>query len=214
MRRIFAPLIIVLLSIPLVLHDSGLQSAWGTAGETQTADAQATATAVAQATATAAAAGTQTAAAQATLTAAPRVTQTAAAVATATANAVATATARAVATAATLAHNDSLDDGVPILPLSAKRAQMLRAQGRQSALDLEEFLKHATRTIQIAATNATALGRRDIGTVVAIEAFTTSSGAPATKTLLHKYTDFTVGGGDVTPVGDHSAETWIIHYRP
>ena len=64
------------------------------------------------------------------------------------------------------------------------------------------------------ATNATALGLTDVSTVTSVEAFVTTSGAPASKTLLLETVDFTVGGGDITPVGDHSAETWGITYRP
>ncbi len=69
-----------------------------------------------------------------------------------------------------------------------------------------------TKTVRMASTNAVALGLDDVGTVIAILAFVTASGAPATKTLLAVTTDYTVAAGDITPVGNHSTETWVIHY--
>jgi hypothetical protein len=69
-----------------------------------------------------------------------------------------------------------------------------------------------TKTVLIEATNAVALGLTDVTTVIAILAITTATGAAATKLLLDITTDYTVAAGDVTPVGDHSAETWVIHY--
>ena len=79
---------------------------------------------------------------------------------------------------------------------------------------LAELLTLSLRQVKATATNETALGLRDIGTVTSIMAFTRSSGAAATKTLLTQPTDYTVANGDITPVGDHSLETWVITYRP
>lgn len=72
----------------------------------------------------------------------------------------------------------------------------------------------ATKQVRIAATNAVALGLTDVSAVVSILAFVTSSGAASTKHLLDLTTDFTVASGDITPVGNHSSETWVITYRP
>lgn len=80
--------------------------------------------------------------------------------------------------------------------------------------DLAEILKLGVRQIKRQGTNATALGLTDVGTVTSILAFTTSTGAGATKTLLVEPDDYTVANGDITPVGDHSAQTWLITYRP
>lgn len=70
------------------------------------------------------------------------------------------------------------------------------------------------RAVPILGTDATALGLRDVGSVAAILAFTASSGAGATKTLLVAGTDYTVANGDVTLVTDQSANLLIIFYRP
>lgn len=82
------------------------------------------------------------------------------------------------------------------------------------AAGLADLIGLADRNRTLIATNATPLGLNDVTTVTTIEAFTTTTGAPAAKMLLLENIDFTVGGGDITPVGDHSAETWVIHYRP
>jgi len=79
---------------------------------------------------------------------------------------------------------------------------------------LAELYSLAVRQIKRQGTNATALGLSDVDTVTSIIAFTTSDGAAATKALLVEPTDYTVGNGDITPVGDASAQTWIITYRP
>jgi hypothetical protein len=70
------------------------------------------------------------------------------------------------------------------------------------------------KQVKTAATNATALGLSDVGTVISIVAFTTSSGAIAAKGILAEGAgaDYTVAAGDVTPVGDHSSQTWVITY--
>lgn len=80
--------------------------------------------------------------------------------------------------------------------------------------NMAEVLQLGVRQIRHRATNEVALGLTDIGTVTSILAFTTSSGAGATKTLLVEGTDFSVRAGDIVPIGDHSAETWVITYRP
>lgn len=92
--------------------------------------------------------------------------------------------------------------------------KIIQAAPGAQAGNLAEILGLAARVIKIKATNATALGRTDIVRVKTILAFTTSTGAPATQTLLVEGTDYTVANGDVTPVGDHSAETWVIAYTP
>lgn len=70
------------------------------------------------------------------------------------------------------------------------------------------------KQVRIDATNAVALGLTDVGDVISILAFTTSGLAIASKALLDVTTDYAVAGGDVTPVGDHSAQTWVITYTP
>ncbi len=84
-----------------------------------------------------------------------------------------------------------------------------------SQANLRGFIEESTKTVRVAATNATALGLTDVQSVVAIQAFVTASGAVAAKCLLDSGAgnDFTVANGDVTPVGDHSTETWLISYR-
>lgn len=103
----------------------------------------------------------------------------------------------------------------PAAPLNAKIRSLLNDYSPASkAANLASILGLASRQRTLPATNATALGLTDVTTVTSVEAFTTSTGAPATKTLLLQNIDFTVGGGDITPIGDHSAETWVITYRP
>lgn len=66
-----------------------------------------------------------------------------------------------------------------------------------------------------AGTNGTAIAMPElVGQVVFILAITTSSGAPAAKTLLDYPTDYVLSkAGVLTAVGNHSAETWIVIYR-
>jgi hypothetical protein len=58
------------------------------------------------------------------------------------------------------------------------------------------------------------------GSTVFVLAFVTASGAPAIKTLLQAPADFTVvesnaaGVGVITPTGDQSLNTLLIHYSP
>ena len=82
------------------------------------------------------------------------------------------------------------------------------------AADLGDIVSLGVRQVRLPATNATALGLTDVGTVTSILAFTASSGAAATKALLVEGTDFTVSGGDITPAGDASTQLWVITYRP
>ena len=72
----------------------------------------------------------------------------------------------------------------------------------------------AIRQVKRQGTNGAALGLKDVGTVTSIIAATTADGALATQTLLTEPTDYTVAHGDITAVGNHSSETWIITYRP
>lgn len=76
-------------------------------------------------------------------------------------------------------------------------------------------LNGATRMRRVAGTNATALSMEPASEVIAIMAFTTSSGAAASKALLDFTTDYTLSPttGAITPVGDHSTQTWLVHYR-
>jgi len=80
--------------------------------------------------------------------------------------------------------------------------------------DLADIATSAVRSVNRLATNATAFQMSDVRTVVAIYAFVASTRAPATKTLLEENTDFTVSNGDITPIGDHSTEVWVVLYRP
>lgn len=82
------------------------------------------------------------------------------------------------------------------------------------AADLGELAQLSVRQVRLPATNATALGLTDVRVVTSILAYTTSSGAAATKALLVEGTDFTVANGDVTPTGNSAAQTWVITYRP
>ena len=50
--------------------------------------------------------------------------------------------------------------------------------------------------------------------VIAVFAFTTASGAVATKCLLAPTTDYTVNGSTLTCVTDQSANTLLVIYRP
>jgi hypothetical protein len=171
------------------------------------------------------AAATQTAAAVATLTAAPLATQTAAAAGTQTAVAAATQTAagftatptptatRTLTFTPTNTPNRSLQ--TPSTRLTSKTRSFLQDFSLSAkAAGLGNLIGLCDRNRTLIATNATPLGLTDVTTVTTVEAFTTSTGAGAAKTLLLENIDFTVGGGDITPVGDHSAETWVIHYRP
>ena len=49
--------------------------------------------------------------------------------------------------------------------------------------------------------------------VVAVFAFTTATGAVATKALLALTTDFTVSGKELTMVTDQSANTLVVIYK-
>ena len=82
------------------------------------------------------------------------------------------------------------------------------------AAQLDSLIGLASRQRTLPATNATPLGLTDVAVVTSVEAFVTSSGAAAAKALLLETIDFTVAGGDVTPIGDHSSQTWIVTYRP
>lgn len=99
--------------------------------------------------------------------------------------------------------------------LTDKRVSLLRdyAPGAKAA-NFGEVLRLGTRQVRLPATNATALGLTDVRVVTSIVAFTTATGAAATKALLVEGTDFTVSGGDITPSGNSSAQTWVITYRP
>jgi len=100
-------------------------------------------------------------------------------------------------------------------PLTERRRQLLNSFSPAcKQADCAELSALGVRQVRIPATNATPLGLADVSTVTSILAFVASSGAPATQTLLQEPTDYTVGGGDVTPVGDHSSELWVITYRP
>jgi hypothetical protein len=79
---------------------------------------------------------------------------------------------------------------------------------------LAELLSLMTRQTKVQATDGTALHLADVGTVLSIVAFTTSTGALARQSLLVEPTDYTVSDGDITPAGDHHLETWVITYRP
>ncbi len=86
------------------------------------------------------------------------------------------------------------------------------ADGAVTAAKLASGL--GTKVAQVAGVNADALGLEDVGTVLAVLAFTTATGAPATKCLLAETTDYTVADGDITTVGDLSAQTLVIAYLP
>ena len=186
------------------------------AAATQTANANATATANANATATANAHATQTANAQATATAVAQATATAAANKTATANANASQTAAAIATqtAAPTPQRSLLLRGQH---LTKRRLDKLLASCPGCTADqgnLADIIQLATRQVSKISTNATALGLDDVGVVTSILAFTTTTMAPASKMLPEYGVDYTVAGGEITPIGNHSTETWVITYRP
>lgn len=79
---------------------------------------------------------------------------------------------------------------------------------------LGELLANGARVIAANGANNARLGRSDIGTVIAVLAFTTSTGAPASKTLLTRGVDYQTAEGDLGAIGDHTAETWVVIYRP
>lgn len=78
----------------------------------------------------------------------------------------------------------------------------------------DKIVRAGVRQVRLPATNATALGLRDVRVVTSIVAFVAADGAPATKALLAENVDFTVVNGDVIPAGDSSAQIWVITYRP
>jgi len=96
--------------------------------------------------------------------------------------------------------------------LTAKRLQDVNTYPERA--NLPDLFRGAIRSVMIGATNATALGRDDIGTVVGILCFNKTGRASCTKGLEEPGVDYTVANGDVTPVGDHSTELWLICYRP
>jgi len=81
-------------------------------------------------------------------------------------------------------------------------------------LGLYDLLSLSVRQVRVPATDETALGLSDVGTVTSILAFDASSQDPASKGLLLQGVDYSVSGRDVIPIGDHSGEIWIITYRP
>jgi len=109
--------------------------------------------------------------------------------------------------------NDTLGQKGKLLTAGRMATIVDFAPGAKAA-QLAEILQLAVRQVRLPSTNATALGLTDVGTVTSIEAFVLSSGAAASKALLTPGTDYTVHAGDVTPVGDHSSELWVITYRP
>lgn len=84
------------------------------------------------------------------------------------------------------------------------------ADGAVTAAKLAAGL--GVRVAQVAGVNADVLGMSGVGTVLAVLAFTTATGAPATKTLLAPTTDYTVADGDITAVGDLSGQTLLVIY--
>lgn len=171
------------------------------------------------ATATAAMAATQTANAQATATANARGTATAAAQATATAVVQATQTANMHATQTAVF---AAPVATPARPMSPARIEKLKAGCQRCQADqgdLAEVLRHITRTSLVRATNAVALvSVKDCTTITGVLAFTSATGAPASKMSLGYGSDYLTarrpdGGLTITPVGDHSSETWFISCR-
>lgn len=66
----------------------------------------------------------------------------------------------------------------------------------------------------VAGTNGTEIASpSDIGTVISVQAFVTSSGAAAAKALLAPTTDYTVANGKLTCVSNQSANTLVVTYR-
>lgn len=63
-----------------------------------------------------------------------------------------------------------------------------------------------------AAANGTVQLNNAAGTVVAVLAFVSSSGAPATKALLQAGTDYTVNGQTLTCLTDQSANKLLVLY--
>lgn len=80
--------------------------------------------------------------------------------------------------------------------------------------DFADVAMHAVRQVRIQATNATALGLSDVRIVTSVLAVASATGNAATPLLLAEGSDYKVVDGDITPVGDHSTELWVITYRP
>jgi len=78
-------------------------------------------------------------------------------------------------------------------------------------LGFYNLLRLFVRQVRIPASNATALGLGDVGSVTSIVSFA-ADGTDAE--LMLPNTDYVVVGNDVVPVGDHSSEIWLITYRP
>lgn len=82
-----------------------------------------------------------------------------------------------------------------------------------NAAGLASDVANRTRVAVVAGTNGAIINNpSDVGTVLAVLAITTSTGAAAAKLLQAVTTDYTVAAGKVTCVGDKSALTLIIVY--
>lgn len=96
-------------------------------------------------------------------------------------------------------------------PLRAACLFLIATSPAFIAADFCTLLGLELREVRVPGTNATPLGLGDVTTVTSIKAH---NGAGTLLGLRREGIDFTSTRYDVTPIGDHSGELWVIDYRP